>query len=114
MRYIIALYEIDRAYGGAEEGGWWYDTGELARLLALAPTAARAIQLADRANRLLERLQRHRRRVDSVLYDGGRYTAIVFEWTAPPAFPEVRPRSEARRGGTGCVSTCRYAWSPDT
>src|SRR3546814_5562463 len=57
MRYIIALYEIDRAYGGAEEGGWWYDTGELARLLALAPTEARAIQLADRANRLLERLQ---------------------------------------------------------
>ncbi|MFD2502637.1 hypothetical protein ACFSTI_32505 [Rhizorhabdus histidinilytica] len=87
MRYIIALYEIDRAYGGAEEGGWWYDTGELARLLALAPTEARAIQLADRANRLLERLQRHRRRVDSVLYDGGRYTAIVFEWTAPRPFP---------------------------
>ena len=27
MRYIIALYEIDRAYGGAEEGGWWYDAG---------------------------------------------------------------------------------------
>src|SRR3546814_12673755 len=22
MRYIIALSEIDRAYGGAEEGGW--------------------------------------------------------------------------------------------
>ena len=58
MRYIIALYEIDRAYGGGEEGGWWFDTGEL---------------------------------VDSVLYDGGRYTAIVYEWTAPSAFPEVRP-----------------------
>ena len=70
MRYIIALYEIDRAYGGAEEGGWWYDTGELARLLALAPTEARAIQLADRANRLLERLQRHRRRVDRLGYVG--------------------------------------------
>src|SRR3546814_969428 len=97
MRYIIALYEIDRAYGGAEEGGWWYDTGELARLLALAPTEARAIQLADRANRLLERLQRHRRRVDSVLYAGGRYTAIVFEWTAPPAFPVVRPHYAGTR-----------------
>ena len=88
MRFIIALYEIDRAYGGPEEGAWWYDTGEL----ALAPTETRAVQLADRANRLLERLQRHRRRVDSVLYDGGRYAAIVFEWTAPPAFPEVRPQ----------------------
>lgn len=91
VRYIIALYEIDRAYGGPEEGGWFFDTGELVRLLALAPTETRAIALADRANRLLERLQRHRRRVDSVLYDGGRFTAVVFEWAAPPIFPEVRP-----------------------
>ena len=53
MRFIIALYEIDRAYGGPEEGAWWYDTGELARLLALAPTETRAVQLADRANRPL-------------------------------------------------------------
>src|SRR3546814_13624429 len=84
MRYIIALYEIDRAYGGPEEGNWWYDTGALVRLLALAPTEARAVALADRAHRLLERLPRHHRRVDSVLYDGGRYTAVVYEWTAPP------------------------------
>ena len=63
MRYIIALYEIDRAYGGPEEGGWHFDTGELVRLLALAPTEDRAYALAERANRLLDRLQRHRRRV---------------------------------------------------
>jgi len=91
MRYIIALYEIDRAYGGSEEGGWHFDTGTLDRILALAPTEDRALALAERANRLLERLQRHRRRVDSVLYDGGRHTAIVYEWTAPAVFPEARP-----------------------
>ncbi|PTD15932.1 hypothetical protein [Sphingomonas fennica] len=91
MRYIIALYEIDRAYGGPEEGGWHFDTGELVRLLALAPTEDRAYALAERANRLLDRLQRHRRRVDSVLYNGGRHAAIVYEWIAPPAFPAVRP-----------------------
>lgn len=91
MRYIVALYEVDRAYGGPEEGGWFFATGELVRLLALAPTEDRAVSLADRANRLLERLQRHRRRVDSILYDGGRHTAIVYEWTAPPSFPEHRP-----------------------
>lgn len=92
VRYIIALYEIDRAYGGPEDGGWFFDTGELVRLLALAPTEAHAIALANRANHLLERLQRHRRRVDSLLYDGGRHTALVFEWIAPPTYPEVRPR----------------------
>ena len=92
MRYIIALYEIDRAYGGNEEGGWYFDTGALDRILALAPTEDKAIALAERANRLLERLQRHRRRVDSVLYVGGRHTAIVYEWIAPAVFPEARPR----------------------
>lgn len=26
---FVALYAQDRAYGGPEEGGWWYDTGSL-------------------------------------------------------------------------------------
>ena len=30
----LAVYEVDRAYGGSEEGGWWYDTG---RLVACVP-----------------------------------------------------------------------------
>ena len=25
--YYVTLYMTDRAYGGAEEGGWWYDCG---------------------------------------------------------------------------------------
>jgi len=24
----VAIYIVDRAYGGSEEGGWWYDCGE--------------------------------------------------------------------------------------
>jgi len=91
MHYIVALYEIDRAYGGPEEGGWWFDTGTLVRLLALVPTEDRAVKLAERANRLIERLQRHKRGVDSVLYDGGRHRAIIYERLAPSIFPETRP-----------------------
>lgn len=29
--WTVAVYRDDRAYGGPEEGGWWYDCGELAR-----------------------------------------------------------------------------------
>lgn len=25
--WYVNIYEVDRAYGGSEEGGWWYDTG---------------------------------------------------------------------------------------
>lgn len=28
---FVNVYLIDRAYGGPEEGGWWYDTGRLIR-----------------------------------------------------------------------------------
>lgn len=30
----LAVYEVDRAYGGPEEGGWWFDCG---RLVACVP-----------------------------------------------------------------------------
>lgn len=29
---FIGVYEVDTVYGGPEEGGWWYDTGELIRV----------------------------------------------------------------------------------
>lgn len=25
----VNVYEVSRAFGGPEEGGWWYDTGNL-------------------------------------------------------------------------------------
>lgn len=28
--WCVAVYETDRRYGGPEEGGWWYTSGELA------------------------------------------------------------------------------------
>ena len=93
-RLIVALYEIDRAYGGPEEGGWWYDTGELRRVLAVAASEGRACELARRANRLLHRLQRGERSVSSAAYAGGRHQACVFDETAPLRFPAARPRYE--------------------
>lgn len=94
MRYVVALYEVDRAYGGPEEGGWFYDTGRLARLLRLCATETAAVGRAARANRLLARLQRRRRFVDSVAYDGGRYAAVVFERSAPEHYPDQPPHYE--------------------
>ena len=71
MRSILAFYEIDREYGGPEEGGWWYDSGTFVRAIALHFDDAAAIAAQQRANRLLERLQRHRPTIDSCLYAGG-------------------------------------------
>lgn len=94
MRFVIAFYELDRHFGGPEEGGWWYDAGTLARVFRVCTSETIANAHAARANSLLARVQRHRRHVGSVLYDGGRFSACVFERTAPEAFPAVRPRYE--------------------
>lgn len=88
------LRDRPRAYGGPEEGGWWYDCGELRRVLRVVLPADAAYDLAARANRLMDWLQRHRRDVGSVAYAGGLYAACVFENSAPRAFPETRPRYE--------------------
>lgn len=94
MSYVVAFYEIDRVYGGPEEGGWWYDTGALVRVFRVVRSEVRAYSIARRANALLDRLQRGKRSVGSVAYEGGRYEAAVYERTAPDHYPEQRPRYE--------------------
>lgn len=91
MKFIVAFYELGRELGGIEEGGWWFDTGSLARIHRACATKQAAIRIPNRADRLLEKLQQRKRPVSSVAYDGGRYGAFVFAHICPPEFPEIRP-----------------------
>jgi hypothetical protein len=92
--YVVAFYEVDRAFGGPEEGGWWYDCGQLVRVFATTKSENKAFEIARRANDLLNTLQRNKRDTGSVLYRGGRHSAFVYENTAPQCFPETRPHYE--------------------
>lgn len=92
--YVLAFYEIDKAYGGPEEGGWWYDTGRLVRIARTFKSEERAYRAARRANSLLDRLQWKLRPVSSVAYDGGRFSASVYKDVAPNHYPEHRPHYE--------------------
>lgn len=94
MTYVLAFYEIDLAYGGPEEGGWYYSTAELVRTWRTEKNEEKAYALARRANRLLSHIQRHQREVSSVLYSGGRYAVHVYENIAPQYEPEHRPHYE--------------------
>lgn len=94
MRSILAFYEIDREYGGPEEGGWWFDSGTFVRAIGIYFDDESAVRAMRRANRLLERLQRHKPQVESCLYDGGRHRAYTFTGLPPERFPAMRPRYE--------------------
>ena len=91
MRYVLAFYEIGMAYGGPDEGGWWYKAGELKRIYRTVPNEAAACRQADRGNRLLERLERGLPPLSSITYHGGRHELIAFETVPPQRFPADRP-----------------------
>lgn len=93
-RFVLAFYAVDRAYGGPEEGGWWYDTGDLVRVIRIERDLATAYAKAARANRILDHLEADLRSVGSVAYAGGRHRVRVFEGTAPEYYPAVRPHYE--------------------
>lgn len=86
----VTLYLVDRAYGGPEEGGWWYNTG---RVVAAWPVATReaaegVCELAEAAGYTNE----GRRDIGSVLSEGAyRYH---FDWEPGRDFPDHRPHYE--------------------
>jgi hypothetical protein len=89
--YTVAAYEIDMAYGGPEEGGWYYGTGQYVRTLKTVKTRDEAHRIARRANSLMARLQKNHRPVSSVTYGGGRYSYEVYKGKPPSFYPEHRP-----------------------
>lgn len=91
MSFAIAFYEIDLAFGGPEEGGWWYETGTIVRLFRITRTEREALAIAARANQLLDMVQRQHRPVRSAAYAGGRYRAEVYAGLPPATFPVEHP-----------------------
>ena len=93
--YVVAAYDTSLAYGGPEEGGWWYDTGSLVRVLRVLRSEEDAYTYAGRVNMRLRRAdQRNGVRDKSSVLSDGVIEAYVFEGTAPESFPTSRPRYE--------------------
>ncbi len=103
--YFAAIYLVDLRYGGPEEGGWYYDCGELVtdgELLRNAglglptsfATSEEAYQWCKTQNDLLDKtLNTGRRPISSVLSEG-QYYAMTHEGELPHYFPARRPRYE--------------------
>lgn len=88
--FIVSVYMVDRGYGGPEEGGWWYDRGELVRLVRIFNNEESAYAYARKLNDRLDSTLNRGRRVLSE----GRYAAKVHEGIPPKYYPEARPYYE--------------------
>jgi hypothetical protein len=111
-RYTVAIYLVDKQYGGPEEGGWWYEAGTRVDAktdgIEVSPFPENgwsetfygplAQDIADSsATALQAHLDAHanqgRPSISSVL-SKGRYQALVFEGEAPAFFPQTKPHYE--------------------
>lgn len=97
-QYHVCVYLHDQAYGGSEEGGWWFDTYQLSRDHARLnrsfwlETSAR--RYAQRLETVLADLNAGRRGVTSVLSEGV-YDFLLIEKEVPAEFyPHQRPHYE--------------------
>lgn len=94
--YYVTVYETDRAYGGPEEGGWWFDFGQpLDHGCNRAYRSLAAAQrYADKARPIVaqENADDRRHPPSSVLCDG--WLEIVIEDAIPRPYPQERPRYE--------------------
>jgi len=84
---FVNVYEVDRAYGGPEEGGWWYDTGRLITSRQVSRESAEDMRIS------LKIKYKSTGDSSSVIYSGGDYQVYVED--RPGAdFPEYTPRYE--------------------
>ncbi len=86
--YYVNVYEVDRAWGGAEEGGWWYDTG-----IPVASVPFETLREAEAYHDAMEERFPNDHSSSSVIYAGGDYHVYIERSFARP-YPERRPHYE--------------------
>lgn len=91
MTYYANLYLTNRAYGGPEEGGWWYGTGEPVKSNRFATRSAAELALpALEGEAAARNVEEKRRRPSSMACDG--WYDIRLESGPARAYPERRPQ----------------------
>lgn len=85
--YYVNVYEVGQGYGGPEEGGWWFSTGQPVN------DACCTEETLERAELVAEKLRDaypSTRNQYSVL--GGEDYSVLIEDHPPRGWPDVRPR----------------------
>ena len=85
-------YRTNRAFGGPEEGGWWYDTGTFVACRGTYPTVDAATAARDAMAPAIAERRQGLHPPDSVLCTG--WPVLRIEPHAGVDFPRTRPRYE--------------------
>ena len=85
-------YLTDRAFGGGEEGGWWYDTGVFVKSHGTFPSRAEAWAARDGLDDYLAERRERLHDPSSVLCTG--WPELLVEQRPGANFPARPPRYE--------------------
>jgi hypothetical protein len=91
----VGVYDCDQAFGGPEEGGWWYSVGVLTSKPETFYSEERMLARRNQLDEHLDALQEGdpRANLGSVLCTG-RLVAHSWRGLAPFRFPDSRPYYE--------------------
>ena len=92
--WTVCLFLVDRAYGGSEEGGWYYDTGEpvLTEHLKVFNDYDAALTYRNSLRPVETEMNEGRYSVNSVLSQG-EYRFEICDGM-PMSYPQERPYYE--------------------
>lgn len=85
---FVNVYEMDREYGGPEEGGWYFDTGRLVASVQVPES------FVESTIKRLEETYPNTGKRYSVIYSGSGDYSIMVENEPGKDFPEVTPHYE--------------------
>lgn len=86
----VNVYLVDQAYGGPEEGGWWYTYGVPQRSIAVKPSSAQ--RLRDKVDAWCDKENEDRPEMYSVASQGVYQTRL--EEHPGKGWPSERPYYE--------------------
>lgn len=90
--YYVNEYLCNREYGGPEEGGWWYDTGEFLECHGVFKHESEAYDHMDSLNRYLDDRQKDLEDEECVNCTG--FPRIFVEPHEGKDYPEHAPHYE--------------------
>jgi hypothetical protein len=93
MTVFTAQYRMDRVFGGPEEGGWWYNTGQRQKEIQQHQTEEKAYAFINKKNEEFKK-DYTGRGLSSMAYNHDFYRYMVFHFEPPKHFPEERPYYE--------------------
>lgn len=87
---FVNVYQLDRVCGGAEEGGWWFDTGEP----EVSITCGSEESAAHVAELLGETYRDNRNRYSVIYYLKSPDYRVEIDYKPAASFPAVFPHYE--------------------